>query len=297
MQLMSTIQDIASYIGETTGEPFELHVRSSVAGGCINDAQVLADAKGRRYFVKINEADRLDMFEAEADGLREIFNSGAIRVPRPIGTGIAGGSAFLVLEYLNLCGGHVDDGRLGRELAAMHRHEQPHFGWLRDNTIGSTPQHNAPREDWLGFWREHRLGFQLQLAAQQGYGGKLQKRGEHVMEALENFFEGYQPQASLLHGDLWSGNYASLSDGTPVLFDPAVYYGDREADLAMTELFGGFSPTFYAAYRESYPLDPGYNTRKTLYNLYHILNHLNLFGGGYLGQSERMLDALLSEIR
>lgn len=294
---MSTLQDIAAYIGKATGEPFELHVRSSVAGGCINDTQVLADAKGRRYFVKINEAARLDMFEAEADGLREILSSGAIRAPHPVVTGIAGGSAFLVLEYLNLRGGRVDDARLGRELAAMHRHEQVRFGWSRDNTIGSTPQHNAPMDDWLVFWREHRLGFQLQLAAQRGYGGKLQKRGERLMAVLENYFVGYRPKASLLHGDLWSGNYGSLSDGTPVLFDPAVYYGDREVDLAMTELFGGFSPAFYAAYGESYPLDPGYNTRRTLYNLYHILNHLNLFGGGYLGQSERMLDTLLTEMR
>lgn len=294
---MSTVQDIASYIGEATGEPFELHVRSSVAGGCINDTQMLADTKGRRYFVKINEADRLNMFEAEAEGLREILSSGAIRAPRPIGTGVASGSAFLVLEYFSFRGGRVDDARLGRELAAMHRHQQSRFGWSRDNTIGATAQHNAPMDDWLQFWREHRLGFQLQLAAQHGYGGKLQKRGERLMEMLEKFFEGYQPRASLLHGDLWSGNYGGLSDGTPVLFDPAVYYGDREADLAMTELFGGFSPAFYAAYRESYPLAAGYTTRKNLYNLYHILNHLNLFGGGYLGQSERLLDALLSEIR
>lgn len=294
---MSTLQDIARFIGEATGEAFELHGRRSVAGGCINEAQVLSDVKGRHYFVKVNDVTRLDMFEAEAEGLREILGTGAIRAPYPVCTGKVSGSSFLVLEHLNLRNGRVDEIRLGRELAAMHHHQQSRFGWFRNNTIGSTPQQNDPTENWLAFWRKHRLGYQLHLATQRGYGGKLNRRGERLMEALESFFSGYQPTASLLHGDLWSGNYGGLSDGTPVIFDPAVYYGDRETDLAMTELFGGFSADFYAAYQESYPLDSGYKTRKTLYNLYHILNHLNLFGGGYLGQSERMLDVLLSDIR
>lgn len=294
---MSTLQDIARFIEKATGEPFELHARSSVAGGCINETQILSDKNGRHYFVKLNEATRLDMFEAEADGLREILGAGAIRAPYPVCTGEAGGSAFLVLEHVSLRNGRVDEARLGRELAAMHRHQQVRFGWFRNNTIGSTPQQNNLTDDWPGFWRKHRLGYQLDLATQRGYGGKLGRRGERLMEILGDYFGGYQPQASLLHGDLWSGNYGGLSDGTPVIFDPAVYYGDRETDLAMTELFGGFSARFYAAYQESYPLDPGYKTRKTLYNLYHILNHLNLFGGGYLGQCERMLDALLSEAR
>lgn len=297
MRAMSTLQDIASYIGEATGEPFELHVRSSVAGGCINETQLLTDTKGRRFFVKLNDAARRDMFDAEADGLREILASASLLAPQPVCIGEAGGSAFLVLEYLNMSGGRVDDVRLGKELAALHRHEQPRFGWFRSNTIGSTPQHNDPTADWLEFWRNCRLGFQLHLAAKRGYGGTLQRHGERLMAELEHFFEGYQPRASLLHGDLWSGNFGGLSDGTPVVFDPAVYYGDRETDLAMTELFGGFSANFYASYQNNYPLDSGYKTRKTLYNLYHILNHLNLFGGGYLTQSERMLDALLSEIR
>jgi fructosamine-3-kinase len=185
--------------------------------------------------------------------------------------------------------------QLGIDLACMHRHRSSHFGWHRDNTIGSTPQINDQTDNWVVFYRRHRLGVQYQLAADHGY-GQLLPAGERLMDRLEQFFTDYQPQASLLHGDLWSGNYAIDETGRPVIFDPAVYYGDREADLAMTELFGGFSPRFYAAYNNTYPLDAGYKVRKNLYNLYHILNHLNLFGGGYLGQAERMTNQLLSEV-
>jgi fructosamine-3-kinase len=178
----------------------------------------------------------------------------------------------------------------------MHRCESGRFGWHRDNTIGSTPQINDPSDDWITFYRDHRLGFQYQLAADHGY-GELMPSGQQLMDCLDQFFADYKPRASLLHGDLWSGNYAIDQNGQPVIFDPAVYYGDREADLAMTELFGGFSARFYAAYNDAYPLDAGYKVRKNLYNLYHILNHLNLFGGGYLGQAERMTRQLLSEVR
>jgi fructosamine-3-kinase len=177
----------------------------------------------------------------------------------------------------------------------MHRTARDHFGWDRDNTIGSTPQHNAPCGEWVTFWREHRLGFQLDLAARQGYGGRLQKLGERLLADLTGLID-HDPRPSLLHGDLWGGNIGYDREGNPVIFDPAVYYGDREADLAMTELFGGFGSGFYAAYEEAWPLDPGYSVRKTLYNLYHILNHLNLFGSGYLGQAQTMTERLLAEL-
>jgi fructosamine-3-kinase len=146
------------------------------------------------------------------------------------------------------------------------------------------------------FWREQRLGFQLRLAAQNGYGGQLQTLGKKLLDALPVFFVGYTPQPSLLHGDLWSGNHAFLSDGTPTIFDPAPYYGDRECDLAMTELFGGYAAAFYVAYRAWYPLDAGYATRRDLYNLYHILNHANMFGGGYARQAEQMMQRLFAEV-
>ena len=237
------------------------------------------------------------MFEAEADGLREMAAAAAVRVPAPVCTGVSGTQAFIVMEYLAMGGrgGAKVMAQFGAQLAQMHRHTHDRFGWHRDNTIGSTPQRNAWSDDWLSFWREQRLGFLLQLAAQRGIGARTVQRGEKLAARLELLFDGYQPAASVLHGDLWSGNYGISASGEPVIFDPAVYFGDREADLAMTELFGGFGREFYDAYNAAWPLDAGYAVRKTLYNLYHILNHFNLFGGGYGAQADGMLERLLAE--
>jgi len=184
---------------------------------------------------------------------------------------------------------------LGERLAELHSVQQPFFGWHRDNTIGSTVQKNRRSEDWPSFWNQQRLGFQLQLALQHGYGGRLQQSGQDLQENVASFFTDYQPQPSLLHGDLWAGNAAVDKAGMPIVFDPACYYGDREADIAMTELFGGFSAGFYSAYNASLKLDAGYRVRRDFYNLYHILNHLNLFGGGYLNQAQGLIDRLLAE--
>ncbi len=292
---MSVQDAIARAISQATGDAFMPNVRQGVGGGCINNSEVL-EGGGRRYFVKSNEAERLDMFEAEAAGLVEIAASNSVRVPRPICTGRHGGQSVLVLEYLEIGGGGgKTDAQLGRQLAAMHHATRTCFGWQRDNTIGSTPQINSEEDDWTVFYREHRLRYQLKLAAENGYRGSLQTQGEQLLERLPMFFSAYTPPPSLLHGDLWGGNHAALADGTPAIFDPAVYYGDREADLAMTELFGGFGAGFYSAYRAAWPLDPGYRVRKDLYNLYHVLNHLNLFGGGYRGQAERLIGRLLAE--
>ena len=278
-----------------TGQPFVARQRQPLGGGCINRAWRTSDGM-RDFFVKSNTAAGLPMFEAEAAGLAELAATATVRVPRPIGCGVAGGQAYLVLEYLPL--GRCDPAameRLGRQLADLHDRPQPHFGWHRDNTIGSTLQPNGPLADWIAFWRERRLGFQLELAATNGHRGDLQRQGERLLAHLGELFAGYRPRPALLHGDLWSGNIARTTNGEPVMFDPAVYYGDREADLAMTELFGGFSERFYAAYREVSPPDAGYPLRRTLYNLYHILNHLNLFGGGYRAQAEGMIAELLAE--
>jgi len=284
-------------IGAATGQPFALRRREPVGGGCIHQAWRVSDGD-RTYFVKVNDATHLPLFEAEAAGLAELAATATVRVPAPLGHGVAAGRAYLVLEYLPLGGSNAGTmERLGRQLAALHRQPQAWFGGRRDNFIGSTPQPNPPGADWIAFWREHRLGFQLELAARHGYGGAWLRRGEALCARLEGLFAGYRPFPSLLHGDLWGGNAGCTRDGEPVVFDPAVYYGDREADLAMTEWFGGFSDRFYAAYRETLPLAAGYPQRRTLYNLYHVLNHLNLFGGGYRAQAERMIEPLLAELQ
>ncbi|HSD61707.1 MAG TPA: fructosamine kinase family protein [Burkholderiales bacterium] len=284
---------IAAEISAATGRQFTIARRSSLGGGCINDA-CLIEGGGRRYFVKLNRAEKAEMFAAEAEGLAEILATKTIRVPAPLCHGAGGSTAWLVLEYLEL-GGRGDARELGRRLAALHRCTGTSFGWRRDNTIGSTPQVNTPGNDWLAFWRERRLGFQLRLAAKNGLRGALQAKGERLMDRLTAFFPGYAPAPSLLHGDLWGGNHGYAASGEPVIFDPAVYYGDREADLAMTELFAGFGSDFYKGYREAWPLDAGYAVRKNLYNLYHVLNHANLFGGGYGSQAEAMMERLLAE--
>lgn len=283
-------------IGAVTGQPFAIRQRHPVGGGCIHQAWRVSD-RDREYFVKLDGAASLPMFETEATGLAELAATATVRVPRPLGHGVAAGQAYLVLEYLPLGGSHAGAmERLGQQLAALHRQPQACFGWRRDNFIGSTPQPNPRGADWIEFWRKSRLGFQLELAVARGHGGAWLRRGEALRARLDGLFAGYRPIPALLHGDLWGGNAGCTVTGEPVVFDPAVYYGDREADLAMTELFGGFSDRFYAAYRESLPLAAGYPRRRTLYNLYHVLNHLNLFGGGYRAQAERMIGQLLAEL-
>ena len=286
---------IAAYIAQATGKPFEPRPPSSVGGGCINTAVKLSDHR-RSFFVKLNSAERLEMFAAEAEGLGEMAQSHCIRVPEPVCHGTVDGQAYLVMEHIAM-GRPGGDGpeQAGRQLAAMHRNGRERFGWHRDNTIGSTHQPNTSSADWIEFWREQRLGFQLRLAARNGHGGRLQSQGEKLLERFPALID-HNPQPALLHGDLWGGNLAYDNRGNPVIYDPAVYYADREAELAMTELFGRQSAGFYAAYNEAWPLDSGYATRRDLYNLYHILNHLNLFGGGYGGQALGMIDRLLAEV-
>lgn len=287
---------VAAAISRATGAPFQVRSSQAVGGGCINSAVLLAD-KDRRFFVKTNNAARSAMFAAEAEALEELRRARAVRVPEPVCHGVDGDRSFLVLEYLDLepLEGAAPE-RLGRALAALHRVTRSQFGWNCDNTLGSTPQPNTPTDDWVEFWRVRRLGVQLELAGRNGYGPRVTAKGERLAHRLDRLLGGHRPAASLLHGDLWAGN-AAATGGEPVIFDPAVYFGDRETDLAMTELFGGFPTVFYDAYREAWPLDPGYAVRRVLYNLYHVLNHVNLFGGGYLGQAERMLDRLLAEVR
>jgi len=288
-------------ISKATYKPFVIQHKTALTGGSINNVYRI-EGGGSHYFVKfnhtgLNQPDKLDMFKAEAAGLRELIAAQAIRIPLPLCVGAAADAAWLVTEYIELGRGKAHSSQsLGQQLAVLHRSTSDQFGWCRDNTIGSTAQYNAWTSDWLTFYREQRLAVQFKLAADNGFTGALQSKGDRLMANLQAFFSTNPPQPSLLHGDLWAGNCAFDAAGSPVIFDPAVYYGDREADLAMTELFGRFPADFYAAYREAWPLDEGYPVRKVLYNLYHILNHANLFGGGYAVQAESMLDFLLAEI-
>lgn len=263
-------------------------------GGDIAAAYQLDTASGKVFLKLMSEAEA-GVLDAEADGLAAIAATATVRTPAVLGHGIAGKHAWLALEWLPLDRlGSTVSAELGRKLAAMHRATSDRHGWSRDNWIGRTRQRNERNVDWVAFYRDLRLGFQLELAAANGFGGRLQQRGGALLEALPALFADYVPAASLLHGDLWGGNAAS-ADSDPVVFDPAVYFGDRETDIAMTRLFGGFSGAFYAAYEDAWPLDAGYSRREPLYQLYHVLNHLNLFGSGYLGRAESLIDELLSK--
>lgn len=293
--------DFASAIGQaianSRGQRFLIRRSRDVGGGCINRAFAIDDSE-RCYFVKVNDTPACaGMLRAEADGLRELAASNSVRVPEPLCDGSFNGHSYLVMEYLELGGNDSNASeRLGEQLARMHHHYADRHGWSTDNTIGLTPQINTPQKHWADFFCQQRLAYQFELAHNNGYHGHLLDNGMRLLEVVSALLEHY-PKPSLLHGDLWSGNYGICRDGQPALFDPAVYYGDRETDIAMTELFGGFPARFYHAYWHHYPQTPGYAARKTLYNLYHILNHLNLFGGSYYSQAERMVSALLSEAR
>lgn len=283
---------IAQHISQVTHSEFEVEGRRSVSGGCINQGYSLT-GKGQTYFVKINHASQVEMFEAEAIGLKQMLATQAIRVPRPICWGMADRSSYLVLEWLEFGRGNTESWEeMGRQLAAMHKAGgSSQFGWDRNNTIGSTPQINTWTENWADFFAEFRIGYQLKLARKRG--GNFPDPSQ-MIPLVRDFLVDRNPNPSLVHGDLWSGNAAVTTSGEPIILDPATYYGDAEVDLAMTELFGGFPAAFYRGYSDVFPLDAGYDKRKTLYNLYHILNHFNLFGGGYAAQANRMLQQVMS---
>jgi fructosamine-3-kinase len=248
-------------------------------------------------FIKVAAALRRDAFEAEAAGLVELESAGVVRVPAVLGVGDDGERSFIALEWLELVtGAPRAEAALGEQLAMLHRVSTHAFGWNRDNTIGPTPQQNAWTTDWAEFFVRRRLEPQLDLAKRRGEGRDLLDAGHALCEQVHVLFTSYRPVPSLLHGDLWGGNWGTDRAQRPVLFDPAVYYGDRETDLAMTRLFGGFGAAFYTAYQSAWPLDQAAGTRRTLYNLYHVLNHAHLFGGGYGAQALAMTRKLLAEL-
>jgi len=269
---------------EAAGADVRIVAVRPVGGGCIHAAEIVELADGRRLFVKHNRDAPSDMFEAESAGLAALAAPGVVRVPGGIQVGQGGGARFLAMEAIEL--GSAGPGfaaRFGCALADLHRATiGDRFGFDHDNYIGSTPQPNGWMDDWVEFWRSRRLGFQLRLARRSGLtDAAFDQLGDRLLDRLEEWIDPSDEPACLLHGDLWGGNYLVDSDGEPVLIDPAVYHGHREADLAMTLLFGGFPPAFHDAYREAWPLPPGSEQRLEIYKLYHLLNHLNLFGGSY----------------
>jgi fructosamine-3-kinase len=259
----------------------------AVGGGDIA-ASYRVEADGARAFLKIGAATH--PFDAEALALGEMAATRTLRVPRVLAHGLAEGAGYLLLEWIDL----ADDGdwaAAGRQLAALHACVQPAYGWSRDNSIGASAQFNAPCADWAQFYRERRLRPQFALA-RAGRLAELAARQERACCASDRLLAAHAPPASLLHGDLWRGNLAFDRSGQPVLFDPATYYGDGETDLAMARLFGGFPPRFHAAYDEIRPPVSGAAARLRLYQLYHLLNHANLFGGGYVAQAVASIDRL-----
>lgn len=286
--------DIAEIMREALGADAVAEDVRPVSGGDINEACRILLRDGRRVFLKVNRRENAGFFRAEQTGLTAIAETRAIRVPRVLSAGVTEGRAYLMLEYLDAAPGKAGYWeRFGRELAAMHRADTGKwtpggtYGFSEDNYIGAGPQSNPICGGWVDFFRKYRLEAQYRRALP--YFDAADRR---AMQGLLDHLEDYlaEPEyPSLLHGDLWGGNFVTGPDGYAWLIDPAVYVGHREADLAMTELFGGFAPAFYDAYREVNPVPPGYADRREIYNLYHLLNHLNLFEGGYRGSVMRIV--------
>ncbi|MFQ5483362.1 MAG: fructosamine kinase family protein [Nitrospinaceae bacterium] len=281
--------EVQARLSAAFGERVEIESSQGAGGGCINQAQVLTLRGGRRVFLKSNPHPPAGMFSTEARGLELLGRAGeGPRVPKVIALQEGDNPKFLILEFLEAeppCEGFYR--RFGRALAALHRVQGETFGLDHDNFIGSTVQVNTPETDGLLFFRDHRLGFQQALARKNRLlPAALDHRLDTLRDRLEDFLDLSPEPPSLIHGDLWSGNHFAGTGQAPVILDPAAHFGWREADLAMTELFGRLPQDFYAAYQEAYPLPPGYEERKKIYNLYHLLNHLNLFGGSYLGSVE-----------
>ncbi len=282
------------YLLSNLGDRSGILTAQPVGGGCINHATRLETRQGR-YLLKWNAAPLPGMFVAEAHGLAALSGTRTVRVPVVYGHSEAhqGLPAFILLEWLE-GSRSADQGTLGEQLAELHRQgislkTPPAYGLDQDNYIGSTPQVNAWEQDWATFFANCRLRPQMDLARRNGrLPSDRRRRLETLIDALPGLLSGVERQPALIHGDLWGGNVIPGPDGL-ALIDPAISYSDREAEIAYTELFGGFSTRFYAAYQATWPLDPGYRQRRDLYNLYHLLNHLNLFGESYGAQVDTIL--------
>ena len=272
-------------VASALGTSQQIASTRSCSGGCIHQAEIVTLTDGRELFVKSSCGDG-DPFVKEAEGLAAIAKTQTIRTPEVITIGPLDDNEFcLVLEAISSASPPKNFWHdFGQQLAELHRSgRSSQFGWSSDNYLGSTAQPNQPCSDWCQFWAEQRLGFQIGLAQHAGLAtSELQRQVDRVIERLDQLIGEPTDPPSLLHGDLWSGNYLVGSSGEPVLIDPAVYYGRREAELAMPLLFGGFPDAFYAGYHSSWPLADGWRQRTNVYKLYHLLNHLNLFGASFL---------------
>ena len=294
--LADLLPDVEQLIGQSTQSDAKVLSTETVSGGCINSAICCCLENGKRYFVKFNRSVP-DVFGLESEGLEAIRSTGAFKVPEVIGFGKTElETQFLVLEFIPPAPKAKNFFEVfGRQLAQMHQanHEQSRFGFASDNFIGSTPQKNAWHKDWVEFFAVQRLEFQLKLANDNGWATpELNKRCDKLILQLDRFIGSSSEPPALLHGDLWSGNYLISSQGNPVLIDPAVYFGARESEFGMIKLFGGFNSEFYHAYNEAYPLADGWQQRTDIYQLYHLLNHLNLFGTSYLSGCLQILRKL-----
>ena len=273
----------------------EVHPQSG--GSAAATAIVLCTQSQQSAFIKIVGIEQYQQLAMEADGIAAIANTQAIRTPKILANGDFEEHSWLAMEALPLQPLKSSSAALlGEHLAALHSPVELDYGWHSDGYLGASEQPNDEYENWIEFFRDQRLGYQLQLAAGNGF-DELLDPGYELLTSLDALFTGYQPQPSLIHGDLWPGNAAQLADGTPVIFDPAAYYGDHEAELGMCELFGGFPKEFWQAYAANKPIDGGFKTRRYIYRLYHMLNHLNLFGERYLSEVQALLRRLLAEVR
>lgn len=285
------------------GREVKLRVVEPIAGGCVNHGARVEASDERSYFLKWSDSAPPDLFDAEADGLDALRATGLVRVPAPIAHGgSVEGPAWLLMEYVARGSADPHFGiRLGHALARMHASTAggDRYGWHRDNWIGSLAQPNPSTRSWTKLWSEARLTPQLRLARERGYlKGTGARSVEALIDLLPDALDDVHDAPHLLHGDLWSGNVYPGTDGLPVLIDPAVYLGHGEVDLAMSELFGGFDARFYAAYEEAVGLGPAYQAfRRDVYQLYYLLVHVNLFGGGYEASATRAARRAVSALR
>lgn len=287
----ATLAELSRLLQAEVDQNLKITSAEAVSGGCINQAVHCKTDSGQEYFVKLNSATKARMFAAEALGLQALQASNTVLIPGVIATGKAGSQAFLILEYLPLQGVR-DDFIFGQQLARMHQHTADQYGFESDNFIGATPQLNSWHDNWYEFFMTRRLQFQLDLLPVNGPNQALRDQWPDLIQACDKLFSSHAPKAALLHGDLWQGNVAQVGDEI-CLFDPATYYGDPEADLAMLELFGSPGQNFYRGYESISKVSAEYPKRRTFYNLYHVLNHSNLFGNSYSMQALGMVKQII----